>query len=126
MSRSSSGPRSSPPWRPSSGRCSLTSSTPSSTPGSAMPSDRDRDRDRDRDTTESAWTELSTTLVTPAVSADIAAERMTPAGGEALSTGGMTRQIVSVFVENKLAVIGLVIIVFFVLFCWLGPVFYHT
>jgi peptide/nickel transport system permease protein len=82
--------------------------------------------DRDRDTSESAWTDLSTPLVTPAVSADIAAERMTPSGGEALSTGGMTRQIVSVFVENKLAVIGLVIIVFFVLFCWLGPVFYHT
>ena len=82
--------------------------------------------DRDRDTTESAWTDLSTPPVTPAVSADIAAERMTPSGGEALSTGGMTRQIVSVFVENKLAVIGLVLIVFFVLFSWLGPVFYHT
>jgi peptide/nickel transport system permease protein len=82
--------------------------------------------DRDRDPTDSAWTDLSTPLVTPAVADDIAAEKMTPSGGEALSTGGMTRQIVSVFVENKLAVIGLVIIVFFVLFCWLGPVFYHT
>ena len=38
----------------------------------------------------------------------------------------MFRQIVSVFIENKLAVVGLVIIVVMVLFCWLGPVFYHT
>jgi peptide/nickel transport system permease protein len=87
--------------------------------------------ERDGDTTGSPWTDLSTPLVTPAVSADVSAERMTPlgdtpSGGEAISTGGMARQIVSVFVENKLAVIGLVIIVVFVLFCWLGPVFYHT
>ena len=38
----------------------------------------------------------------------------------------MFRQIVSVFVENKLAVVGLVIIVFMVLFCFVGPLFYHT
>jgi ABC-type dipeptide/oligopeptide/nickel transport system permease subunit len=30
------------------------------------------------------------------------------------------------FAENKLAVIGVGIIVFFVLFCWLGPIFYHS
>jgi peptide/nickel transport system permease protein len=30
------------------------------------------------------------------------------------------------FAENKLAVIGVGIIVFFVLFCWLGPLFYHS
>ncbi len=49
-----------------------------------------------------------------------------PAGGEASSVGGMGRQIVSVFVENKLAVAGLIVIVLFLLFCYLGPVLYHT
>lgn len=29
------------------------------------------------------------------------------------------------FAENKLAVIGVGILVFFVLFCWIGPLFYH-
>ena len=53
-------------------------------------------------------------------------ETASPDGGEAVSSGSMFRQIASVFIENKLAVVGLVIIVFMVLFCWLGPVFYHT
>jgi ABC-type dipeptide/oligopeptide/nickel transport system permease subunit len=30
------------------------------------------------------------------------------------------------FADNKLAVIGVGILVFFVVFCWLGPVFYHS
>jgi peptide/nickel transport system permease protein len=55
-----------------------------------------------------------------------AATIASPSGGEAVSTGGLFRQILSVFTENKLAVIGLVVIVFMVLFSWLGPVFYHT
>src|SRR6202030_2472527 len=60
-------------------------------------------------------------------SEDLAAASLTtPSGGEAVSTGGLLRQIVSVFSENKLAVIGLIVIVFMVLFSWLGPVFYHT
>ncbi|HVB05434.1 MAG TPA: ABC transporter permease [Acidimicrobiales bacterium] len=49
-----------------------------------------------------------------------------PEGGEGRSSGGLTRQIARVFIENKLAVIGAVIIVSMVLFCFLGPVFYHT
>jgi len=51
-----------------------------------------------------------------------------PAGGEAQQQagGGLTIQLVRVFVENRLAVVGLGIIVFAILFCWLGPVFYHT
>jgi peptide/nickel transport system permease protein len=47
-------------------------------------------------------------------------------GGEVVSHGGMGRRILSVFVENKLAVVGVVIIVFFVLFCYVGPLVYHT
>ncbi|HEY1830068.1 MAG TPA: ABC transporter permease [Acidimicrobiales bacterium] len=49
-----------------------------------------------------------------------------PEGGEVSSVGGMGRQIVNVFFENKLAVIGLIVIVFFVLFCFIGPWLYHT
>lgn len=49
-----------------------------------------------------------------------------PSGGEVVSHGGMARRILSVFVENKLAVVGVGIIVFFVLFCWVGPLLYHT
>jgi len=49
-----------------------------------------------------------------------------PDGGEAVSSGSMTRQILRVFVENKLAVVGLAIIVFFVLFCFVGPFLYHS
>ena len=47
-------------------------------------------------------------------------------GGEATSTGSALRQIGRVFVENKLAIVGLGVIVLVVLFCWLGPVFYKT
>jgi peptide/nickel transport system permease protein len=50
----------------------------------------------------------------------------TPGGGEVVSHGGMARRILGVFVENKLAVVGVVIIVFFVLFCYVGPLVYHT
>ena len=51
----------------------------------------------------------------------------TPSGGEVgLATAGMCDSIFRVFVENKLAVVGVVIIVFVVLFCYLGPLFYHT
>ena len=51
-----------------------------------------------------------------------------PAGGEAQqqSGGGLTVQILRVFAENRLAVIGVAIIVLMILFCFLGPVFYHT
>jgi peptide/nickel transport system permease protein len=51
-----------------------------------------------------------------------------PAGGEAQQQagGGLTIQLLRVFAENRLAVVGVVIIVFMILFCFLGPVFYHT
>jgi len=51
-----------------------------------------------------------------------------PAGGEAQQQfgGGLTIQLVRVFAENRLAVVGLAIIVFAILFCWIGPLFYHT
>ena len=52
-------------------------------------------------------------------------EPMAP-GGEARSSGSQLRQIARTFIENKLAVAGFVVLVLMVLFCWVGPVFYHT
>jgi peptide/nickel transport system permease protein len=49
-----------------------------------------------------------------------------PSGGEVVSHGGLGRRILSVFFENKLAVAGVIVIVFFLLFCYVGPFFYHT
>jgi peptide/nickel transport system permease protein len=49
-----------------------------------------------------------------------------PSGGEARSSGGLAIQVLRVFVENKLAVVGAVVVILMVLFCFLGPVFYST
>jgi peptide/nickel transport system permease protein len=49
-----------------------------------------------------------------------------PEGGESSSVGGLGRQILQVFLENRLAVVGLFVIVFFILFCFVGPAVYHT
>ena len=58
----------------------------------------------------------------PSDSLDVAS----PEGGEASSTGGALRQIGRVFQENKMAVISLAFIVLMVLFCFVGPLLYHT
>ena len=42
------------------------------------------------------------------------------------SKGGALRQITRVFIENKMAVVGLAFIVFMILFCFVGPLVYHT
>jgi peptide/nickel transport system permease protein len=47
-------------------------------------------------------------------------------GGEAKITGSAWKLAVYVFVENRLAVAGLVIVVFMFLFCFVGPLVYHT
>jgi peptide/nickel transport system permease protein len=49
-----------------------------------------------------------------------------PSGGEASGSGGMGLIMLRVFLENKLAVLGFGIVLFFILFAFLGPVFYHT
>jgi peptide/nickel transport system permease protein len=49
-----------------------------------------------------------------------------PEGGEATSTGSVLRLALGVFVQNRLAVTGLAIIVFMLLFCFVGPLAYHT
>lgn len=50
----------------------------------------------------------------------------TPEGGQIQGPRAGWRLALSTFVENKLAVVGAGIIVFFLLFCFLGPFFYHT
>lgn len=49
-----------------------------------------------------------------------------PAGGDVASSGNLLRQIARVFAENRLAVVGLAVIVVMVLFCWVGPLVYPT
>lgn len=53
-------------------------------------------------------------------------DALPPAGGEASSSGGMGRQMARVFAENKLALVSAGVIVFFVLFCFVGPHAYPT
>jgi len=49
-----------------------------------------------------------------------------PEGGEAGSTGSIWRLIGRVFVENRLAVVGVVILFVMLVFCFLGPFVYHS
>ena len=59
-------------------------------------------------------------------SGELVGEAGGPEGGEARSTGGIFRQMGRVFVENKLAVAGLAVIVLMILFCFVGPHLYPT
>ncbi len=49
-----------------------------------------------------------------------------PEAGEVTRPMGVYQLVFAVFVENRLAVLGLFVVLFFALFCFLGPVFYHT
>jgi peptide/nickel transport system permease protein len=49
-----------------------------------------------------------------------------PEAGEAMHSASPWRLIVDVFVQNRLALVGLTMIVAITLFCFLGPLFYHT
>lgn len=49
-----------------------------------------------------------------------------PSAGEAAGKGSIFQLVLAVFLENRLAVVGLFVVVFFALFCFLGPIFYHT
>ncbi len=49
-----------------------------------------------------------------------------PEAGETASLGGIWGRIGRAVVHNRLAVIGLVIIAAMVLFCFIGPLFYHS
>jgi peptide/nickel transport system permease protein len=47
-------------------------------------------------------------------------------GGEGRATGSVWRLIFDVFIKNRLAVVGLLIVVCMVLFSFVGPLLYHT
>jgi len=49
-----------------------------------------------------------------------------PAGGEAGTTGSVWRLVFRVFIENKLAVLGLALVILMLLFCFVGPLLYHA
>jgi len=49
-----------------------------------------------------------------------------PEGGQVRGPRSVWLLAISSFIENKLAVAGLAIVVFFILFCFLGPHLYHT
>lgn len=49
-----------------------------------------------------------------------------PAGGEVLGSGSMFRQMFRVFVQNKLAVISVIYMLFVTLGCFFGPLLYHA
>jgi peptide/nickel transport system permease protein len=61
-----------------------------------------------------------------AVSQGLGSEPGARGGGDVVSHGGLGRRILSVFFENKLAVAGVIVIIAFLLFCYVGPFFYHT
>lgn len=46
--------------------------------------------------------------------------------GELLQSESVLRLNARVFMENRLAVVGVAMVIFFVLFCFVGPLFYHT
>jgi peptide/nickel transport system permease protein len=53
-------------------------------------------------------------------------ETVTPEAGEVVSTGSPWRLILRTFSQNKLAVIGAVLIVLLILFSFIGPLLYKT
>ncbi len=55
-----------------------------------------------------------------------AAPGAVPEGGEAVQQDAAWRMIVRAFAENRLALAGLIMVVVIALFCFLGPLFWHT
>jgi peptide/nickel transport system permease protein len=53
-------------------------------------------------------------------------DSLAPAEGEAAARQGNWRAILRVFLENRLAAVGLLIVIAMLLFCFVGPLLYHT
>jgi peptide/nickel transport system permease protein len=49
-----------------------------------------------------------------------------PSGGDMRPGRSLSRQLLGVFAENKLAIVGAVVVVLMILLCYVGPDFYHT
>jgi peptide/nickel transport system permease protein len=60
------------------------------------------------------------------MSSVIATDVVAPSGGESTDIGGMLSLLWRTFRENKLAVASLGVLIFFVLFSFVGPYLYHT
>jgi peptide/nickel transport system permease protein len=64
--------------------------------------------------------------IVPEVAAEPATEATTAAAIPPGKARGMFARGLEVFLENKLAIAGLAILIIIVCFCFLGPLFYHT
>lgn len=71
-------------------------------------------------------TRIETSDDTPAAAAGDPQLAREAVGGEARAEGSLWRLALAVFMENKAALAGVVIVVFMALFSFLGPVFYQT
>ncbi len=63
---------------------------------------------------------------TEAVAADGAELEVVPTGGEVVSTGSPWLVIGRTFAQNRLAIVGVVVVVVIILFSYIGPLIYHT
>lgn len=69
---------------------------------------------------------MSTPSMTELDSLPLLDARSRAEGGEAKITGSAWKLAAYVFLENRLAVAGLGVVVFIFLFCFVGPLIYHT
>ena len=63
-------------------------------------------------------------MATVPVAAEL--QELAPEGGEVYKQGSVAQLVLRTFTKNKLAVAGVAIVVFIVLFCFVGPLVYHT
>lgn len=61
-----------------------------------------------------------------AIAEELEHEDLAPEGGEVYQQGSIVQLVLRTFTRNKLAVAGVVIVVLMVLFCYVGPLIYHT
>jgi len=53
-------------------------------------------------------------------------QELPPDGGDVYTQGSVAQLVLRTFTKNKLAVAGVAIVIFMVLFCFVGPLIYHT
>jgi peptide/nickel transport system permease protein len=75
---------------------------------------------------DDSGTPASALTVTGGVTAEDVASGTRPEGGEAFRGDASWRVILRAFVENKLALAGVILVVAVALFCYVGPLFWHT
>lgn len=61
-----------------------------------------------------------------AIAEELEHEDLAPEGGEVHQQGSIVQLVLRTFTRNRLAVAGVVIVVLMVLFCYVGPLIYHT